>query len=97
MPKGATPMKFSKTFTNKLVSFTDRYFTYDDKEMKREGTTDYFDFVGRDYGRHIYVYVHRNQTGMFVYIRKEGKTIIREILQTYKEIDTFKKMIRCLG
>lgn len=90
-------MKFGKTYTNRLVSFADRYFTYDDKEMKREGTTDYFDFVGRNYDTKTYVYIHRNQTGIFVYIRKDNKTIIREILQTYKEIDTFKRMIRCLG
>lgn len=90
-------MKFSKTFTNKLVSYADRYFTYDDKEMRREGTNAHFDFVARDYDRKIHIYIHRNSTGIFVYISKDGKTIIREILQTYREIDTFKKMVRCLG
>lgn len=90
-------MKFSRTFTNKLVSYADRYFSYDDREMKREGTNEHFDFVARDYDRKIYIYINRNSTGIFVYIRKDGKTIIREILQSYKEIDTFKKMIRCIG
>ncbi len=90
-------MKFGKTFTNKLVSYADRYFTYDDKEMKREGTNGHFDFVARDYDRRIHIYISRNSTGIFVYVSKAGKTIIREILQSYQEVDNFKTMLRCIG
>ena len=90
-------MKFGKTFTNKLVSYADRYFTWDSRQMKREGTSIHFDFIGRDYDRKITVWIHRNSIGIFVAIQKDGKDIIKKILCNYTEVSNFKKMLKCLG
>ena len=90
-------MKFSKTYTNKLVSFVDRYFTYDNKEMLREGTSDYFDFWAVERDHEAYVTVKRTKYGIYCSISKNGKSIISEIYKSYSDIENFKKMIKCLS
>ena len=93
-------MKFSKTFTNKLVSYADRYFTYDTRSMKREGDKTEHDFLAvcRDGKHYTSVCVSRSKYGMYVAIRKDDEVIYGgKILKTYSEVVTFKKMIRCLG
>ena len=90
-------MKFGKTYTNKLVSFVDRYFTYDYKEMRRENTGKIFDFYAREYDTDTSVVVDKWALGIYVCIRRDGKEIISKTLRTYKEIADFKRMIRCLG
>ena len=92
-------MKFSKTFTNKLVSYADRHFTYDSRNMKREGDDTHFDFVAfnHDNGHTTAVFIRRSQHGIWVSITKGRQPIHQGFLKTYKEVDTFKKMIRCLG
>jgi hypothetical protein len=95
--KGKLNMKFGKTYTNKLVSFVDRQFTYESKGMKREGTNTYFEFAGYDFERRVSVHIKRNSCGIFVQVRKDGKNVICEILHTYSEVENFKRMIRCLG
>ena len=92
-------MKFSKTFTNKLVSYTDRHFTWDKRTMRREGTDKLFDFfaICRNEGVTTSVCIDRSKYGLWVSIRKNDTYIIANHLKTYKEIDAFKKMVRCLG
>lgn len=90
-------MKFSRKFTNKLVSYTDRYFTYDKRNLKREGETDLFDFIGHNRDTNTSVYIDRTEFGMYVIISKGGTDIKRGFLKTYKEVTDFKRMIRCLG
>ena len=90
-------MKFSRKYTNKLVSFVDRYYTYDGRSMKREGDKTYFDFWAYNNDNGSSVAVPRNPQGMFVSIRKDNKVVFRAILTTYTEIDNFKRMIKCLG
>lgn len=91
-------MKFSKTFTNKLVSFTDRYFTYDSRKLKREGDATFsFDFIAHNHDTKTSVYISRTKFGIYVIISKQGKDIKRGFLTTYTEINSFKTMIRCLG
>lgn len=90
-------MKFGKTYTNKLVSFVDRHFTYDDREMLREGTSDYFDFWGFEKNSRTYVTVKRTKYGIYCSISKNDKSIISDIFKNYKDIENFKKMIKCLS
>ena len=92
-------MKFSKTFTNKLVSYTDRYFTYDHRTMRREGTDKLFDFfaIRRENGVTTSVCVNRSKQGVWVSIRKNDEYICGDFVKTYTEVDAFKKMIKCLG
>lgn len=92
-------MKFGKTFTNKLISYTDRHFTYDKKTMRREGTDKCFDFFAfrREDGIMTCVCVDRTKQGIWVVIKKGDKYICDEFLKTYAEVDNFKKMVCCLG
>ena len=92
-------MKFGKTFTNKLVSYADRYFTYDSRHLKREDSTQHFDFVAfkHENGHTTSVFIRRSQHGIWVSINKARQPIYQGFLKTYQEVDTFKKMIRCLG
>lgn len=91
-------MKFGKTFTNKLVSYADRYFTWDSRTMRREGTDKLFDFfaINRENG-HTTVCIDRSTVGLWVSIQKNNHFIYSGFLKNYKEVDAFKKMIRCLG
>ena len=90
-------MKFSRKFTNKLVSYTDRYFSYDVRNLKREGETDFFDFIGHNRDTNTSVYINRTKFGMYIIISKGSTDIKRGFLTTYKEVADFKRMIRCLG
>lgn len=90
-------MKFSKTFTNKLISYADRYFTYDSRTMRREGTDKLFDFLAINRDTTTTVCIDRNSVGLWVSIQKNGHFIYSGFLKTYKEVDSFKRMIRCLG
>ena len=90
-------MKFSKTFTNKLVSYVDRYYTYDSRKMKREGTITDFDFVAFNHETNTSVFIKRGKYGIWASIRKESKHIQSGYLKTYTEVSNFKKMVCCLG
>ena len=92
-------MKFGKTFTNKLVSFADRYFTYDSKSMRREGTDISFDFyaIRKENGQYTAVCINRNEYGLWACIRKGDDYIYSGHLKSYQEVANFKKMIRCLS
>ena len=91
-------MKFSKTFTNKLVSYADRYFTYDSRKLKREGDITFgFDFIAHNRDAKTSVYIERTDFGMYVVINRNTNTIKKGFLKTYKEVSEFKKMIKCLG
>ena len=92
-------MKFGKTYTNKLVSFADRYFTYDKKTMKREHTDISFDFYAfrKENGVYTTVCINRNEYGLWACIRKGDNYIVAKHLKSYQEVASFKKMIRCLS
>ncbi len=92
-------MKFGKTYTNKLVSFVDRYFTWDTRTMKREGTDNLFDFwaISRENGHKVSVCIDRNSYGLWVSIRKDDEYIIAECLKSYTDVARFKQMIKCLS
>lgn len=93
-------MKFSKTFTNKLVSYADRYFTWDSRKMHREDSTEMFDFFAyrrEDDGNQTVVCIDHTNFGLFAYIKKDNKCIYSGHFKTFKDVDSFKKMIRCLG
>lgn len=94
-------MSFNRKYVNKVVSHIDRYFTYDRRYLRRENTSERQDiFVVRDAeGAAPKVIVAANNTkyGLYVYIRKEEDIILSKILHTPKEVNNFKKMVRCLG
>lgn len=92
-------MKFSRTFTNKLVSYADRYFTWDSRKMKREDPLQHFDFVAFNHedGHTTAVFIRRSQQGIWVSINKGENTIHHGFLKTYADVNAFKKMIKCLG
>lgn len=86
--------------TNKLVSFTDKFFSYDWRIMKREGSSESFDFlaVNKDYNRTITVSISRtNSKTLYLSIREGGKKIYTSFVKSYQDINIFKQMIRCLG
>ena len=92
-------MKFSRTFTNKLVSFADRYFSWDRRYLKREDATELFDFYAvSDYDDYtITVCINRGKYGIWASIKRDGVAIQSGFLKTYTEVNAFKKMIKCLG
>ena len=91
-------MKFGQTFTNKLVSYTDRYFTYDTHKLKREGDdTNSFEYIAHNYDSHTSVFIARTEHGLYIVIKRDGIYIRRGFLKTYKDVDAFRRMIRCLG
>ena len=93
-------MNFSRKFTNKLISYVDRYFTYDTRTMKREGTDALFDFFGvcKSDGIKTVVVVDRLKSDMlWVSISQNDTCIHSGFLHTYDDISNFKKMVRCLG
>lgn len=91
---------FSRTFTNKLVSFADRYFTYDRRSMHRETPSEMFDFFATrtdEDGIITCVSIDRTYGKIFAYIKRGDKCIYADYLKSYKDADNFKRMIRCLG
>ena len=89
-------MKFSRKFTNKLVSYADRYFTYDRRTMRREDNNEHFDFYAhRDDAT---VMIDRLSTGsIYLCIKKDKKYVYQVIVKSFAEIRNFKRMILCLG
>jgi hypothetical protein len=86
--------------TNKLVSFTDKFFSYDWRIMKRENSSESFDFlaVNKDYNRTITVSISRtNSKTLYLSIREREKKIYTSFVKSYQDINIFKQMIRCLG
>lgn len=91
-------MKFGKGFTNKLVSYADRYFTYDSRKLKREGDDSLsFDFIAHNRDTKTSIYIGRTEHGIYVAIRRNNDYIKQGFLKTYAEVDIFKKMVRCIG
>lgn len=93
-------LKVSRTNTNKLISYVDRYFTWDRRTLKREGQCTLLDFYGvrEDDGIRTVVVIDRMQGGnVFMSIRKNDSTIYSDFAKSYKDIDIFKRMVRCLG
>lgn len=94
-------MQISGKATNKLVSYVDRYFTYDERGMKREGTDDHFDFFGIRYAEdkspRIIIAIDKNKFFLYVSVRINGKETYTERIKTHKQLNAFKAMVRCLG
>ena len=89
--------RFTRSFVNELVSYADRYYTYDTRELKREGDDTRFDFTASNYETNTHVCIDVSKFGIFVRIARDGKTIYSDILKTFAEVTTFKQMILCLG
>lgn len=89
-------MKFSKKVTNKLVSYADRYFTYDCRIMRREDQNKPFDFCA--YREDATVVIDRSPHGyLYLCIKKDKKYVYQVIVKSFAEIKNFKRMISCLG
>lgn len=93
-------MKITNKLTNKLVSYVDRYFTYDDRKMKREDANVDDDFFGwrMSEGERVVVAIDRPcKNELFVYIRRNGVCVHSRFVRSFDDINNFKKMVRCLG
>jgi hypothetical protein len=94
-------MQISRKATNKLVSYVDRYFTWDKRTMKREGTDKIFDFWGVRYtdgnNPRVTVAIDKNSLFLYVSICINGKCIYDERIKKHKQVKAFKQMVRCLG
>lgn len=90
-------LKMSKKDQNKLISFVDRYFTYDTRTLKREKADAHFDFFGINYETNTIVVVDCIKTGIYVAIKQNNQYIHVGFIGSFKELSQFKKMIRCLG
>lgn len=93
-------LKVSRTNTNRLVSYVDRYFTWDWRAMKREDPPAWHEFFGvrQDDERKIIVVVDRMKNGvLWVSIRENDTYIHSGFIKSFKDIDIFKRMVRCLG
>lgn len=88
-------MKFSTKFINKLVSYVDRYFTYDRRAMRREDENSSFDFYA--YRTGATVVIDRCTMGIYISIKKDERYIYKTIAKSFAEIKNFKHMILCLG
>lgn len=94
-------MQISRKTTNKLVSYVDRYFTWDKRTMKRENTDKIFDFWGVRYtdgnNPRVTVAIDKNSLFLFASIHIDGKTVYEGRIKTHKQLNTFKAMVLCLG
>ena len=89
-------MAFSKKFTNKLISYADKYFTYDHRIMRREDHNKPFDFLA--YREDATVVIDRSPKGyLYLCIEKDKKDVYKVIAESFSEIRNFKRMILCLG
>ena len=90
-------MRLSKKQRNELVSFVDKEFTYDTRRLRREGDL-LFDFFGVDIDRNIIVCIdYYTSIGLYVSITRGDTIIERKFIKTFNELNTFKKMIKCIG
>ena len=88
-------MKFSRNVTNKLISYVDKYFTYDYRAMRVEDKNNLFDFYAHRAG--TTVVIDRCPTGIYISIKKDERYICKNIAKSFAEIKNFKHMILCLG
>lgn len=91
-------MKLTKKELNKLVSFIDKEFSSDWRELKREDETSTFDFFGRNKERDINICVnYSSEMGLYVSITRKNRVIECKYIETMHEINQFKKLIFCIG
>ena len=90
-------MKLNKKELNKFVSFVDKEFSYDNRKIKREDKTSFFDFFGINYDTDTIVSVHNDKIGLYISIKRDKKVIEQKFIKSFNELNTFKKMIKCLG
>lgn len=90
-------MKLNKKENNKFISFVDRNFSYDTRHMKREDSSSFFDFFGLNYDTDTIVSIHNDKIGLYVSIKRNKKVIEQKFIKNFNELNTFKKMIKCLG
>lgn len=91
--------KLSNKDTNKLVSFVDRYFTWDWRHMRREGETVLCDLIvlrKDDDGIKTTVYINTHKY-TYLSIEKDGQKVYEKIITSFADVNIFKKMIICLG
>lgn len=89
-------MKLTKKELNKLVSFIDKEFSYDRRKIKREDKTSLFDFFALNYDTNTIVSID-NDVRLYVSIKRNNKIIEQKFIKNFNELNTFKKMIKCLG
>ena len=89
--------KISKNNKNKLISFVDRYFTYDTRTLKRENVDTAFDFFGINYDTNTIVIIDCSKTTVYTAIKQNNKYIHKGFICSFNELSQFKKMVRCLG
>ena len=90
-------MKLTKKELNKLVSFIDKEFSYDSRKIKREDKTSFFDFFALNYDTNTIVSIDNDKIGLYVSLKRNNKIIEQKFIKNFNELNTFKKMIRCLG
>lgn len=90
-------MKLTKKELNKLVSFIDKEFSYDSRKIKREDETSFFDFFALNYDTNTIVSINNDKIGLYVSLKRNKKIIEQKFIKNFNELNTFKKMIRCLG
>ena len=89
--------KISKKEMNKFVASIDRYFTYDQRYKKVEDATEPFEFSAFDNDRHLEIFIGHSSFGVYVSIKKDNTSMIRKYLESYSEMNEFKKWIRLIG
>lgn len=90
-------MRLTKKELNKFVSFVDKEFSYDNRKIKREDKTSFFDFFGINYDTDTIVSIHNDKIGLYVSIKRNKKIIEQKFIKSFNELNVFKKMIKCLG
>lgn len=91
-------MKFHRNYVNKLITFADRYFTWDIRHLKREGTSVELDFfaIRKEETDYTSVSISLTKYGIHAYIKQNNETYSR-ILKSYKEVNAFKEKVKLLG
>lgn len=90
-------MKLTKKELNKLVSFIDKEFSYDGRKIKREDKTSFFDFFAINYDTNTIVSIDNDKIGLYVSLKRNNKIIEQKFIKNFNELNTFKKMIKCIG
>ena len=89
--------KLSRKDINKLTSFVDKCFSYDERSLKRERENNSFDFFGVNKETDTVVVVDCSKTTVYAAIKRNGQYIYKGFIGSFNELSNFKKMIRCLG
>ena len=67
------------------------------KQRKIDRVIDILKRANINYDTDTIVSVHNDKIGLYISIKRDKKVIEQKFIKSFNELNTFKKMIKCLG